>query len=291
MTGKFTKGLFSLFFIALLFVSGAFVANAEDLKAEEIIAKHLESIGSKEKREAVKNCLAAGTSEVIQKIPYRKLMGKALIVSEGDNLFFVSGFNSPDYRYEKIGYFSKKVEIPFITAGNRSPLGGFLLDNNKILTEGLFTGSVSTTWSLLNTESRKAKIETEGKKKIDGRETYVLRYYPKSGISSDFSIKLFFDAETFRHVRSEYLYKLVAREAKAGTLGGNVDNGRRYLLTEDFGDFREEGGLILPHTYKIYLMMDAQLQTGTVEFEWNYKISQYHFNQKLDQNFFSFEEK
>lgn len=264
---------------------------AQKLTVGDIVAFHLDSIGTGEQRRAGKNRLAAGTSEMIQKIPHRRLAGKALIVSEASNLFFLASFNSPDYRLERIGYFYKKIEIPFITAGSRSPLGGYLLDNNVILSEGLFTGSLSSNWSLLDLEARGARLEKAGKKKIGGREAYVLQYYPKGGVSADFSIKLFFDAENFRHLRSEYLYTLVARDAKAGKLGGNMDGGRKYLLIEDFGDFREESGLTLPHSYKIYLMMDAQQQTGTVEFEWNIAIQKYIFDQKLNADFFSFEEK
>lgn len=273
----------------IILALGVSIIKADELKADEIVAKHLDSIGSKEKRDAVKNRLAAAKSEFVSKIPYGRLFGKALIVSEAPNLFFVSSFNSQNYPFEKIGFFDKKVSIPFVTAGNRSPLGGFLLDNNKIVSERLFTGSISAAWSLLDPANLKGKINAAGKKKLDGRETYVLEYIPKGVGSSDFSIKLFFDAETFRHVRSEYLYKIPARDVKSGILGTGLDNGRRQLLIETFGDYKEANGLILPHSYKIYLLLDAS--NGTNEYEWNLTIAQYLFNQKLDAGFFSFEEK
>lgn len=279
-------------FVALLAISFALSAapvKADDPKAEEIIAKHLDSIGSKEKRAAVKNQVAAGKCEFTAKVPYAKLVGKTLIVSDAGNLFFVSGFNSQNYPFEKIGLFDKKVAIPFVVAGNRSPLGGFLHENNKIISERLFAGSVSTTWNLLDVENLKAKLKTAGKKKIDGRETYVLNYFPKSEISSDFSIKLYFDAKTFQHLRTEYQHTLPSKTYQSGILGGNSESGARNLLVENFGDFKDAGGLILPHSYKIYLLMDAQ--TTTHDFEWNITIAQYHFNQNLDAGFFSFSEK
>src|SRR4051812_6613458 len=96
----------------LMVLSMSFV-KAEDLKAEEIVAKHLESIGTKEKREEVKNRMVLGISEFHSKLPARKTGGKMIIVSETNNLFFASSFNSENYPFEKIGYFAGKVNVPF----------------------------------------------------------------------------------------------------------------------------------------------------------------------------------
>lgn len=259
--------------------------KAEDLKAEDIIAKHRESIGSQEKLTQIKNRLAVGTSEFIIKLPYRKLVGKALVASEINNLLFVSSFNSKDYPFERIGWFSNKISIPFVVPGAHSPLGGFLNENNKVLSEKLLTGSISSSWALLDSDLNKSRLKIGGKKKIDGRETYILNYFPKQS-GSDFTIKLFFDAQTFHHLRTEYQYKYPSKEAQMGELGTGSPGGRDVLI-EDFRDFRDENGLVLPHSYKINLLIDRASKAG--EFEWNITISQYLFNQTLKEDFFNFD--
>lgn len=275
---------FTLLFLCSL---TSIAVKAQDLKPEEIITRHLESIGTKEKRAAVKNRMAAGASTFQSKLPNRKTAGKALIVSEAaNNLMFISSFSSQEYPFEKIGFFSDKVSLPFVTAGAKSPLGTFIADHNKILSEGLFAGSISTTWNLLNPQFKKEKFGGGGTKKIDGRKTYVLDFYP-GGSSAEFTVKLYFDAETFRHVRTEYRHVISPREQKMGTLG--EQNGVKIALTESFADFKTIDGLTLPHAYKLHYVTDSN--SGTYEYEWNVAVSQYLFNQKLAPDFFSFDEK
>src|SRR5262245_20463205 len=95
--------LFSSILLSLLLLSSS---QAQDLKAEDIIAKHLESIGTKEKRDEVKTRIAAGASSFESKQPDKKAVGKAVLVSDANNLFFLSSFNSTEYPFEKVGLFS-----------------------------------------------------------------------------------------------------------------------------------------------------------------------------------------
>lgn len=280
---KFLAGVPLLF--ALCFFANTEI-KAQDLKPEEIIAKHLDSIGTQEKRGAVKNRFAAGVSQFESKLPSKKTAGKAVIVSEANNLFFIASFNSKEYPFEKIGSFSGKVNLPFVTAGTRSPLGAFINDHNKILSEGLLTGSISSMWSLLNPQLRKGKLDSEGTKKIDGRKAYVLSYYP-DGTAGKLTVKLFFDAETFRHIRTQYRDEVPAKDQAFGRLG--LQAGVKIEMTENFGDFKDADGLTLPHSYKIQYMTDSN--SGTYEYNWGFTISKYVFNQNLAADFFSFDEK
>jgi hypothetical protein len=282
-----SKKILKTFLVVLLLNLSVFYIKAQDLKAEEIISRHLDSIGTKEKRDEIKNRLAAGTSEFESKLPNRKTGGKAIFVSDANNLFFVSSFNSKEYPFEKIGFFNGKANLPFVTSGARSPLGAFIADHNKILSDGLLTGSISGTWTLLNSQERKGTFDTAGTKKIGGRETYALNYFPKGISSSEFTVKLFFDSQNFRHVRTEYRRTLAPKDQPFGTLG--VQSGVKLSLIEDFGDFKNAGSLTLPHTYKIHYTTDSN--SGTYEYIWGFKVSQYLFNQKLDPNFFTFDEK
>lgn len=283
MLSSVSKGYSKLIAAALFLVLGVALVSADDLKAEDIIAKHLDSIGTKEKRDAVKNRMAMGTSEFESKLPARKTTGKSAIVSEVNDLMFLSSFRSNEYPYEKIGFFKGSVNIPLALQNSRSPLGTFIADHSSLLTEGLFTGSISSLWNLSNPQIRKGRIESAGAKKIDGRKTFVLSYYPKTG-STDFSVKMYFDAETFQHVRTEYRDSIPAKQATFGQLGNPY--GLIIAMTEEFGDFKTADGLTLPHSYKIKYMTDSN--GGTYEWNWGFKIEQYRFNEKLKENFFSF---
>jgi hypothetical protein len=287
MTKPISKRLIKLFAIVLLFASSVITVKADDLKLEDIVSKHLDSIGTKEKRDEVKTRMAMGMSDFESKLPSRKTTGKAIIVSDTKNLFFVTSFASREYPFEKIGYFADSVSLPYVSAGTRSPLGAFVNDHKTMLTEGLFTGAISSTWSLLNLQSGRGKLGSAGTKKIDGRKAYVLNYYPKVSSSTEFSVRLYFDAQTFHHLRSEYRHTIAPKTATFGVLG--VQTGVELALIESFGDFKNENGLTLPYTYKINYSTASN--SGTYEYNWGITISQYITNQKLAADFFSFEDK
>ena len=281
------KKINSLFFVILLFALIAVPIKAQELSAEEIIAKHLDSIGSQQVRSTVKTRMALGTSEFIIKVPYGLVSGKALLASEADNILFLSSFASVDYPLERVGFFKSKINVPFIKPGVRSPLGTYLMFNSKILSEGLFAGSILSTWALLDLKNSKANITNGGRKKIDGRETYILNYIPKGGFGSDSSFKLFFDAENFRHLRTEYHQKIPTKSYPIGVMGQADLVSASNLLVEEFGSFKAVDGLTLPHSYTASLRIDAV--TGTNEYQWNIKISQYAFNQKFEPELFNFD--
>ena len=278
------KDLLMIFLFLFCFAE---TIKAQDLKPEEIIAKHLDSIGTSENRQSVKNRVAVGTSEFTVKVPYGTLVGKSLLASdELKNLIFISRFDSIDYPLEKIGLSSGKTKFSFIKPGVRSPLGSYLLVNDKILSKGLFGGSILPSWTLLKSGTADAKIENAGKKKINEQEVYILNYTPKSGFPADSSIKLYFDTKTFQHIRTEYRQNIGSKNFYPSGIFGAQTGETTNSLIEDFKDFKDVKGLLLPHSYKISLVLNGQ--AGTNEYQWNITISQYIVNQKLDNEFFSF---
>lgn len=56
-------------------------------------------------------------------------------------------------------------------------------------------------------------------------------------------------------------------------------------MIEEFSDFRSEGGLILPHTYRIKLLVDSK--GGTFLADWEITLNQFAFNEHIDPNSFS----
>jgi len=117
---------------------------------------------------------------------------------------------------------------------------------------------------------------------VDDRMLHQLKYLPRGG--SDLKITLFFDAETFRHVRTEY--ERVIPASIGDRSYSNVQTREiRYKMIEDFSLFKPESGLNLPHIYTIKLSVDTQ--NGTFLADWIIKLTQFDFNQKIDQSAFN----
>ncbi len=111
---------------------------------------------------------------------------------------------------------------------------------------------------------------------------FELKYVPRG--SSDLKITLFVEQETFRHVRTEYERVVPAPMGKVEY--SNVqEREARYKMVEDFSLFKPEGGLSLPHIYTIRLSVDTV--NGTFLADWTIKLTQFDFNQKIDQSAFS----
>jgi hypothetical protein len=143
---------------------------------------------------------------------------------------------------------------------------------------------LSSSWVFLAASEGKAKISTAGAKKIGGRETYAISFAPKGG--GDLDIKMYFDQETFRHVRTEY------GRTSSASLGRTIDESARQSetrlkVTEDFSDFKESDGVTLPTKYKISY---STIGANTTEIVWMSNISEFAVNQKLDPRTFQVQE-
>jgi hypothetical protein len=270
---------------ALLFISLS-AQKIEKLNAEEIVAKHLDSIGTKQKRAEIKNQMVVGSSEfIILRGGSSKTIGNAVFASEATRLFFGANYNSANYPSERASFDGEKSNFGYVAPGLRSAFGNYMIRNKQLFSEGLFGGCLSVAWSLHDVLGRSPKLNTAGHKKIDGKETYVLEYSPKKG--SDSAIRLYFDATTFEHVRSEYIQIFSAAQGLTPDQSSQQREGRQ-VLTEDFSVFSIENGLMLPHKYSIHLVLDGRT---TTEYEWTFQFSKFLINQKLDPKSFDIDAK
>ena len=288
---------YSLILVLLLAVGGL-QAQGKKLTAEEIIAKHLQSIGKSESIANAKQRMAVGSSEFTLLSSSTKANGRAVLASNGTDLAMVSTFNLTDYKMERIGIFGNKINIPFIVPGQRSSLGGFLNTYNKVLNDRIFGGSIFSTWIFLEPEGSKGKLEVDGMKKLDGRDTWVINYIPKGGLTSGSSIKIYFDAENFHHLRTVYRQKdpeggFYDTGSKASNMGSVPEMGGQVAsngttLTETFGDYREEAGITLPHQYSIHLSADRGGVTRN--FQYTFNIEEYKILKNFPADFFTFKD-
>ena len=268
-----------LFVLALSIVSSV---AAQKMTTEELVTRHLEAIGNARTRAGITSRIFSGTAQVIfRTAPAGQAVGKAVLASEGNKKLFGMSFPSPVYPREQLSFNGVNFMAAFATPGTRSVLGNFLMTNDTIFKQGLMCGVLSSGWPLLDAE-RRAATDYVGTKKIDGRVLHELRYSPRG--TSDLKITLYFDATDFRHVRTEYERVIPAPMGKVEYSNVQEREGR-YKMIEDFSLFKPEGELNLPHIYTIKLSVDTI--NGTFLAEWTIKLTNFEFNQKIDQAAFN----
>jgi len=279
MKNRFTlPAIFLSFLIAAPFVNGQ-----EKLKAEEVIQKHLLSIAPADKLSSIKSLIAVGEVRVeylTQK--NQPATGRIVVASEGNKMFFGMQLNATDYPQEKVIFDGSKVDVSLVRAGTRSVLGNFIQSNGPIVSQGVISGTLSTSWAPLAAAARGFKVSSAGTKKIDGKEVYAINFSPKG--STDLDITMFFDQLTFQHVRTEY------KRTASASMGRTIDESARQQetrikVTEDFSDYKNYEGVNVPTKYKIHYSISGQ--NGTTEISWTANFSEFAINQKLDPGTFA----
>ncbi len=257
------------------------------MKADEVVARHLESIGPAKARASANGRIISGTSLVNLRTPRTgEVGGRAVLASEGVKSLIGMSFQTPDYAQEKLGFDGRSFMAAYVKPGVRSALGNFLMTHDAVFKQGLMGGTLSSAWPLLDLAGRNAQLEYVGTKKIDDRALYELKYFPRGG--SDLKITIFFDQETFQHVRTEY-ERVIAAPTGNRSYTNIEERETRYKMIEEFSEFKNEAGLILPHIYIIRLSVDAQ--KGTFLADWTLKLTQFDFNQPIDPTSFSISSK
>ena len=269
--------------ILLAAIAPSMHAKDEKLKLDQVIAKHLESIGPKEKLNGIKNRVTKGDSHVdIHVGGTANLTGNGMLVSEGRSVRLTYQYPALQYPGEQFVFDGKNVSIGMITPGVRSQLGNYIFVNDYLVKDGLLFGTLSTNWFFENLDVKPSRLDLSGPKKVDGKSVYEVRYVPRNG-TSNLTAYFDFDSETFRHVRSQF---------KAEVAPTNVDQKItdsaetvRYTITEQFGDFEQVDGLTLPHSYKLDFSIDSP--RGGFVGSWDYVIKQIVHNQTIEADVFA----
>ena len=276
-----TAGALTCLAILLMTLPFRSLADAK-LKPEEVVTRHLESIGTAEARASTHTIIAAGTVVATFTSPNTgKFQGQVVMASEGVKNLLGMEFTAANYSGENISFDGDIVSIGYARAGVRSNLGDLVTTYKAIVKNGLVGGTLSQSWPLYDFTARKQKVEYKGTKKIEGKTLHVLRFTPGGG--SDMDITLFFDSETFQHVRSEYIHTVLPQ------LGSNVNASAslrpsRYKMIEEYSDFRREGDLTLPHKYKISLELDTRIPFRG---NWDITLDRFGFNKTIPPTMFN----
>ena len=254
-------------------------AAAGNPTPEELIAAHLKALGvvSGSAAAQIKSIIFTGQADVefIQGMQ-GKMNGPVTLVSQGNKMVISMKFSDINYPGERFAYDGKSVNVGTIQPpGVKSPIADFIFRYNKIMKNGLLGGVFSNAWPLLDIKRGKPSFMEVRRTKVEGKELYELEYRPKDR-HGDMKIRMFFDPETYRHVRTEY--KVTTKDDVSTNLPGrNLDPDENlwaisaqasgeayYILTEKFGDFRQVAALTLPHSYEIDYDIAGTAQYGFV---------------------------
>ena len=262
----------------------------DKLKPAEIVARHLESIGTAEARTAAGSRIVGGSVVATFAEPVvGKFTGRMVMASDGEKNLISMDFDNSNYTQENLSFNGKDVLVGFARAGVRSNLGDLLWTYKPLLKTGLIGGALSQAWPLYDLAGKKGQLSGGGVKKVDGKDAHEISFMPKGG--SDMTITMFFDAQTFQHVRTEYQH--VVRPQIGLTIDSNKSQTpSRYKIVEEFSDFRKENDLMLPHTYKLSVEADrraAATNASQAPFrgKWEMTLEQFGFNQPIPPETFS----
>lgn len=266
-------------FVVALFSTSILAAPPPDekLKPEDVIARHLASIGTAEALAAVKSRVIVGNTTARLKLTNApiEISGPVQLASEGDKVLLAMIFNSANYAYEKAGFDGRDLTVGVLQSGRRSVLSDFFFAHEAIFKQGLIGGVLSSAWPLLNAGSKNLKLSYGGTKKINNRAAHELKYRN----AGDLQVSLFFDAETFQHIRTEYKYTVPAQMGRTSTESASQKESI-YRMTEEFSNFKTENNLTLPHTYRLLLSVELPQRTQTLDY--GMELAQFSFNQPVD---------
>lgn len=260
------------------------VPDNQKMKPEELVSKHLQSLGSQESLDPARSRIITGKAKVTLKTGgHGQMEGEARLVSQNEKSLVSMMFRDLEYPHEKMGFDGKKLRVSQIKPGVRTIMGRYLLTNEILFKEGLFGGVLSTSWPLMDLSKRNPKLQYDGLRKVDKRQLHQMKYSAKSG--SDVKVNLFFDPETFRHVMTKYQQTLNPGGAsnRPGESAGQDET--RIFITEEFLEFNPEGGLSLPHLYKLKLEIIGP--GSSVFYDWSVVLTGFTFGESIGANEFN----
>ncbi|MBA2704079.1 MAG: hypothetical protein H0U60_09520, partial [Blastocatellia bacterium] len=152
----------------------------------------------------------------------------------------------------------------------------------EMLASGLMFNSISLYNTLLDGEAPGTKFESKGMKKIKDRTAYIVDIKQPKGASA----RLYFDAETFMWVRTEYGAAHVSKPMGQFT-NEVVPHGEDELIVNFYfetSDFRDVDGVKLPFKFEqsVTYPIIKQKKNGTILGT----ITEYRHNVAIDPKMF-----
>jgi hypothetical protein len=236
------------------------------LSASEIINKHIEAIGGKAALAKLKSRLVLGT---IKK--ENEADAQFAIASEPNRVSALYRFKEFNWRFIYDG--KKASEMPNLPQQMHVVYEKYV----EIVASGLMFNDISLFNLVDQGESGSARFEAKGMKKFHGRPTYIVEM--RRGHEEP--MKLYFDAETFMWVRTDYGKAHIRKQQHMSNGSGLANDNNQHPemapshadddTIADFyietSDFKEVDGIKLPFKFvqvATYPILQQKI-VGTVE--------------------------
>ncbi|MEJ2245903.1 MAG: hypothetical protein P8Y80_07490 [Acidobacteriota bacterium] len=213
-------------FCSLLFTTQSIISYAEppnansELTPEKLIAEHIKSIGEPTTLSSVNSRAFFGSTDVefVQGMFGSIKNGASSFISDGEKLQIVMRYGDLNYPAEYFAYNGDNVSVGYISPGQRSPLADFLFRFNGVMKMGFIGGTLSLSWPLLDADGIEYKLKYK-KVKVKDSELYKERRelhrleWPMHMLRN-VKIKMYFEPDTFHHVRTDYVVRSSSRDLK-----------------------------------------------------------------------------
>ena len=232
------RGYVPFLLLSLLVVPLVNVIGQVDQKltGDEIISKHLAAVGGREALAKFKTRVAVGTVRMESEPEAR-----FAVMSEPNKLSVFYGFRDFDLRMVYDG------KTAWVRPAMPRQVANLTDKYQQMLASGLMFNSMSLYNLIESSHPGELKFEAKGLKKVDGKPAYVVQLKPAKGSAA----RLFFDAESFMWIRTEYGSASVSKEI--GGFTNDIVNQGGSETTVDFyietSDFREVDGVKLPFKF------------------------------------------
>lgn len=265
----------------------AYASSDTKLAPSEIVSKHLESIGTAEARARVRGTRIKGNCVLtVREGGTGQAQGEVLLASQGNlnltKMVFEDEANPTWFKFD-----GTKTLVSQFRPGRRTSLENFFASFEVLTKEGLVGGTLSEAWPLLSVQAKNPKLEYAGIKEVGGRRLMAVKYTPHKSL--EMKIVLYFEPETFRHVRSEYSQTIYATDQQRIATGRGLPAATEARATnarinafEEFSDFKEEQGLNLPHTYTFELSIQSDIKPALIN--WQFQLTDFKFSAPFNES-------
>jgi len=231
----------SVLFLFPLFVSANITGSGDkqSLSATEIINKHLAAIGGQETLGKLKSRMAIGTVK-----KENEPVAPMAIASEPNRLSALYRFQEFDWRFI---YDGKKADNRPMLPRQLSVVRDKYLE---MTASGLMFNDISLFNILSEVGTDNVQFVAKGLKKLAGRSTYVV----EAKRTNSKPMRLYFDAETFMWVRTDYgTVDIRKPQTNSGNLNDVVNRSEDDVAVDFYietSDFRIVDGVKLPFQFE-----------------------------------------
>jgi hypothetical protein len=263
-----------LFSLLLLPPSLAGVLSAQEkqnLTAADIIGRNLAAVGDKDAIAKIRSRVAMGTAQKDSEAAV-----PLTIMSETPNR--ISAFYQfKEYNWQLTYDGNRSIFRPQFARASAVLMHKY----EEMLASGTMFNGISLYNALSHLDEEGVKLEAKGTRKVKGRPAHVVEMKRGKGPS----VRLYFDAETFMWVRSDYGSVRVTKDMGGFTNdAASRDEETTYDFYVETSDFKEVDGVKLP--FKIEITATApilrQRNAGTIVGT----ISEYRHNIVVDPRMF-----